>query len=71
MKIKYAGPFPVDVPALGALAVKPGDVVDVKDEATAESLLRQGWAPADKPAEALAKKITDPEPVAAPETQGA
>jgi len=70
VKIKYAGPFPVEVPALGR-EVTPGDVVDVKDAAVADSLLRQGWEPADKAAEAALKKITNPEPVPAPEPQEA
>ncbi len=70
MKIRYAGPFPVEVPALGR-QVEPGGAVDVKDAAVADSLLRQGWEPADKAAEAAQKKITNPEPVQAPEPQEA
>ena len=54
-------------PTLPPPGVKPDDVLDVKDEAVAENLLRQGWEPAEKAAEALLKKINTPEPDTAPE----
>lgn len=62
MKIKYPGPFVADVPALRAVEVSPGDVLDVEDRTVAESLLRQGWTPADEVAEALLVEINAPEP---------
>jgi len=67
MKLKYTGPFGVDIPALGMVGVESGAELDVTDEATAASLLLQGYEPVDKEAKDLLKKVTTPEPVAAPE----
>lgn len=67
MKLKYPGPFEVDIPAIGVVGLKPGAEIDVPDEAIAESLLRQGYEPVDKEAKDLLKKINTPEPTVVPD----
>lgn len=67
MKLKYPGPFEVDIPAIGVVGLEPGAEIDVPDEAIAESLLRQGYEPVDEEAELLLVKINTPEPEPEPD----
>lgn len=64
MKIKYSGPFAVDIP--GHDNVEPGQTVDVSDELAASLLAASVWTRTGKPA-----TTADPTPTAAPATEPA
>lgn len=55
MKIKRTGPA-VDVPALGLVDVKPGDEVEVSDEAAVGFDGQSGWEPVSEKQVPAAKR---------------
>ena len=69
MKIKTPATFAADYPSLGKVDVPPGTDLEVTDEAIAGSLLLQGHEPVDKEAKELLKRLTTPEPIAAPDPE--